>query len=122
MRHEDPALGERGANLSAGERQLLAFARALVHDPAILVLDEATSSIDTATEKVIQQALDVLRKDRTTIVVAHRLSTIRRADRIAVLEEGRVVEEGSAVELLASRGRYHRLLQLQAANRHEALT
>ena len=68
---------ERGANFSAGERQLLAFARALVHDPAILVLDEATSSIDTATEQLIQEALETLRKDRTTIVVAHRLSTIR---------------------------------------------
>ena len=109
----DAPVEERGANLSAGERQLLAFARALVHDPAILVLDEATSSIDTATEKLIQQALDALRKDRTTIVVAHRLSTIKTADHILVMRRGEVAEQGTHESLLAAGGLYRRLYELQ---------
>jgi len=109
----DAPVEERGANFSAGERQLLAFARALVHDPAILVLDEATSSIDTATEKLIQDALDAVRKDRTTIVVAHRLSTIKSADRILVMKRGRVEEQGTHAELLRQGGLYRRLYELQ---------
>jgi ATP-binding cassette subfamily B protein len=100
-------------NFSAGERQLLAFARALVHDPAILVLDEATSSIDTESERLIQDALDRLRKGRTTIVVAHRLSTIRKADRILVLHHGRAVEDGDHATLLRQDGIYRRLYELQ---------
>ena len=100
-------------NFSVGERQLLAFARALVHDPAILVLDEATSSIDTETERLIQDALDRLRAGRTTIVVAHRLSTIKNADRILVLHHGRVAESGDHATLLRQNGLYRRLYELQ---------
>jgi len=113
----DAPVEERGANFSAGERQLLAFARAVVHEPAILVLDEATSSIDTATEKLIQEALEVMRKDRTTIVVAHRLSTIKSADQILVMRRGQVAERGTHEELLQRDGIYRRLYELQV--RHE---
>jgi ABC-type multidrug transport system fused ATPase/permease subunit len=109
----DAPVEERGANFSAGERQLLAFARALVHDPAILVLDEATSSIDTETERLIQDALEAMRRGRTTIVVAHRLSTVRSADRILVMQRGAVREAGTHAELLRADGLYRRLYQLQ---------
>lgn len=109
----DHPVQERGVNFSVGERQLLAFARALVHDPAILVLDEATSSIDTETERLIQDALERLREGRTTIVVAHRLSTIRKADHILVLHHGRVAESGDHRTLLAHGGLYRRLYELQ---------
>lgn len=109
----DSTVEERGQNLSVGERQLIAFARALVHDPAVLVLDEATSSIDSGTEKLIQDALETMRKGRTTIVVAHRLSTIRSADQILVLKRGRVEESGTHAELIAEGGLYHRLYELQ---------
>jgi ATP-binding cassette subfamily B multidrug efflux pump len=110
----DAPVEERGSNFSAGERQLLAFARALVHDPAILILDEATSSIDTATEQLIQGALDTLRRDRTTIAVAHRLSTIRSADKILVMQRGVVKEQGTHAELLREDGLYRRMYELQA--------
>lgn len=109
----DSPIEERGSNLSVGERQLLAFARAVVHDPAVLVLDEATSSIDTATEQLIQKALDRMRKGRTTIVVAHRLSTIRSADQILVLQRGQVHEQGDHASLLERDGLYRKLYQLQ---------
>ena len=109
----DSPIEERGANLSVGERQLLAFARAVVHDPAVLVLDEATSSIDTATEQLIQEALLDMRQGRTTIVVAHRLSTIRSADEILVLQKGRVHERGTHAELLERDGLYKKLYELQ---------
>lgn len=109
----DAWVEERGANFSAGERQLMAFARALVHDPAILVLDEATSSIDTETERLIQEAVETLRRDRTTLVVAHRLSTIRSADQILVMQRGRVVERGTHESLLAGDGLYRRMYELQ---------
>jgi ABC-type multidrug transport system fused ATPase/permease subunit len=99
-------LGERGARLSLGQRQLVAFARALLADPRILILDEATSSVDIGTERRIEEALDVLLADRTAFIIAHRLSTIRDADLIVVLEHGRVVEQGSHDELLAARGLY----------------
>ena len=99
-------LGERGARLSVGQRQLVAFARALVADPRILILDEATSSVDISTERTIERALRVLLADRTAFVIAHRLSTIRHADLIVVLEHGRVVEQGKHDELLARRGFY----------------
>ncbi len=109
----DHDVQERGVNFSVGERQLLAFARALVHDPAILVLDEATSSIDTETELLIQDALETLRRGRTTIVVAHRLSTIRNADQILVLHHGRIRERGDHHALLRQNGMYRRLYELQ---------
>lgn len=104
---------ERGGNLSVGQKQLLSFARALAFDPAILVLDEATSSVDTETEMRIQDALVRLMKGRTSLVIAHRLSTIVGADRILVVHHGRIVEEGTHRALLARRGIYHRLCQLQ---------
>jgi ABC-type multidrug transport system fused ATPase/permease subunit len=99
-------LGERGARLSVGQRQLIAFARALLADPRILILDEATSSVDISTERTIEQALNVLLADRTAFVIAHRLSTIRHADLIVVLEHGRMVEQGKHDDLLARRGFY----------------
>jgi ABC-type multidrug transport system fused ATPase/permease subunit len=108
-------LRERGSNLSTGQRQLLAFARVLAYDPAILVLDEATSSVDTETEMLIQEALDTLMRDRTSLVIAHRLSTIEHSDRIIVLHHGVIREIGTHLELVAARGIYHRLYELQYA-------
>jgi ABC-type multidrug transport system fused ATPase/permease subunit len=105
----DTQIEERGARLSAGQRQLLAFARALVADPALLILDEATSSVDLRTEARIEEALATLLRGRTSIVIAHRLSTIREADRIVVVEDGRIVEQGSHEVLLATGGRYAQL-------------
>jgi ATP-binding cassette subfamily B protein len=104
---------ERGATLSVGQKQLLSFARALAHDPRVLVLDEATSSVDTETEQLIQDALRVLLKGRTAIVIAHRLSTIQNVDEILVMHKGRIRERGTHQELLAERGIYWRLYQLQ---------
>lgn len=106
-------VGERGRNLSTGQRQLLAFARVLAHDPHILVLDEATSSVDTATEALIQDAIVKLMSGRTAIVIAHRLSTVQHADRIIVMHHGEIRETGTHQELLARRGLYYRLYQLQ---------
>lgn len=106
-------VGERGVNLSVGQRQLVAFARALLANPRILILDEATSSVDTETELVIQQALERLLAGRTAFVIAHRLSTITRADLILVVDAGHIVERGTHAELLASRGKYYRLYAMQ---------
>jgi ATP-binding cassette subfamily B protein len=104
---------ERGATLSVGQKQLLAFARALAYDPEILILDEATSSIDTESEQLIQRAIERMLKGRTSIVIAHRLSTIRNADKILVMHKGRVREQGTHQELLELGGIYFRLYQLQ---------
>ena len=109
----DTELSERGQNLSQGQRQLLAFARVLAADPEILVLDEATASIDTETELLIQDALRKLTAGRTSIIIAHRLQTIQEADRVLVLQGGRVVELGTHEELIASEGLYHTLHSLQ---------
>ena len=104
---------ERGATLSVGQRQLISFARALAHNPQFLILDEATSSVDTQTESLIREALDRLLAGRTALVIAHRLSTIQHADRILVFHKSRLREEGTHQELLARRGIYYRLYQLQ---------
>ena len=105
----DTELEERGVNLSIGQRQLISFARALARDPRILILDEATANVDTETELHIQQTLERLMRGRTSFVIAHRLSTVRNADRIVVLDQGRIVEQGTHSELLAKQGLYHEL-------------
>ena len=112
---------ERGAGLSVGQKQLISFARALAFDPALLILDEATSSIDTETEQLIQRAIERVMRDRTSIVVAHRLSTIQNADRIIVLHHGEIREQGTHQELLAERGFYWKLYKLQYADSREVL-
>ena len=109
----DTMVSERGSTFSVGQRQLVSFARALAHNPRFLILDEATSSVDTRTEIMIREALDRLLTGRTAIVIAHRLSTIQNADRILVFHKGRLREQGTHQELLAERGIYYRLYQLQ---------
>ena len=107
-------IGERGVKLSGGQRQRLAIARAILADPKIIILDEATSNLDTEREVLIQKSLDKLVKDRTTIVIAHRLSTIRKADQILVVEAGKIVERGTHDTLIAEKGRYYDLYTYQA--------
>ncbi len=104
---------ERGNILSAGERQLLSFARTMLADPRIIILDEATASIDTETELKIQHALKTLLQGRTAIMIAHRLSTIREADNIIVLEQGRILEQGNHMALMDARGKYYELVKTQ---------
>ncbi|MEA3265795.1 MAG: ABC transporter ATP-binding protein [Candidatus Fermentibacteria bacterium] len=112
----DTVMAERGATLSTGQKQLVCFARALAHDPRILILDEATSNVDPTTEQLIQRAIDTLMKGRTSIIVAHRLSTIQKCDEIIVIDSGRIMERGTHQELLARRGIYYNLYLLQWGN------
>ena len=108
----DTVILERGSNVSLGQRQLLSFARAILSDPRILILDEATSSIDSYTELRVQEALKTILKDRTAIVIAHRLSTVRGADRIIVLNNGTIIEDGNHEELMQSKSLYHHLYNM----------
>jgi ABC-type multidrug transport system fused ATPase/permease subunit len=105
----DTDVGERGASLSMGQRQLVALARVLLKDPAIFILDEATASVDPFTEAQIQEGLETLMRDRTAIIIAHRLSTVKHADRIIVMDHGAIIEEGRHAELLARGGHYAEL-------------
>ena len=118
----DTMLGERGNNLSQGQRQLIAIARAALADPRILILDEATSSVDTRTERLIQKALGELMRGRTSFVVAHRLSTIRNADQVLVVMDHRIVERGTHQELLAMRGNYYEMYTSNTLARRDEVT
>ncbi|MCA9154902.1 MAG: ATP-binding cassette domain-containing protein, partial [Planctomycetales bacterium] len=111
----ESVIGERGVKLSGGQRQRLAIARALLADPKILILDEATSNLDTESEQLIQQSLQLLMRGRTSFVIAHRMSTVALADRIAVLEDGQLVEIGTHDELMAVSSRYRRMVELQTS-------
>jgi subfamily B ATP-binding cassette protein MsbA len=115
----DTEIGENGARLSGGQRQRLAIARALLKDAPVLILDEATSALDSESERQVQAALDVLMKNRTTLVIAHRLSTVERADRIVVLQHGVIVEAGTHKDLLAGNGFYAQFYKLQFATEGE---
>jgi subfamily B ATP-binding cassette protein MsbA len=109
----DTRVGERGGNLSGGQRQRVAIARAILKNPDVMILDEATSALDSESERSVQEALDHLLENRTAIVVAHRLSTVNNADRIIVLQDGQIIEQGSHEELLSIKGVYQNLVHLQ---------
>ncbi len=109
----DTLLGERGAGLSGGERQRLSIARAVLKNPSILFLDEATAAVDSETESLIQDAIDNLIRGRTTLMIAHRLSTLRKANKIIVVDKGEILEMGTPEELMAMKGKYYKLIQIQ---------
>ena len=115
----DTIVGERGMFLSGGQRQRLAIARAILVNAPVLILDEATSALDAESERLVQRAIANLVRDRTTIVIAHRLSTVRRADVIVVMEAGRIIEMGTHTELLSKEGQYRKLYELQFADEEE---
>lgn len=112
----DTMVGDRGSRLSGGQRQRVSIARAILKNPPVLILDEATSALDTESERLVQEALERLMKDRTTIVIAHRLSTITNADKICVMQDGRIIEQGTHADLMARKGHYHRLVMLQSTD------
>ena len=114
----DAWLPERGATLSLGERQLISFARALAFDPKVLVLDEATSNVDSETEQMIQNAMKVVSRKRTTFIIAHRLSTIQHADQIIILEEGNIMEQGNHQSLMDMNGIYAEMFDMQVMDRN----
>ncbi len=112
-------VGERGVKLSGGQRQRIAIARVFLKDPAVVILDEATSSLDSESERLVERAMEELLRGRSTLIIAHRLSTVRRADRVVVLDAGRVIEEGSHTQLLADNGLYARLYRVQFPDARE---
>jgi ABC-type multidrug transport system fused ATPase/permease subunit len=114
------AVGERGGTLSVGQRQLLAFIRAYLYNPGILILDEATSSVDTESEEMIQKATEKITENRTSIIIAHRLATIQKSDRIMVVDDGKIIESGSHSELLKKNGFYKNLYDMQFATELES--
>jgi ABC-type multidrug transport system fused ATPase/permease subunit len=109
----DTVLGERGTGLSGGERQRVSIARAVLRNPCIMIFDEATAAVDSETELLIQEAIERLIKGRTTLMIAHRLSTLRKANKILVVDEGRIIESGTPEELLAKKGKYYKLIEIQ---------
>ena len=110
----DTVLGERGVGVSGGEKQRISLARAVLKDPSILIFDEATAAVDSETEHLIQEAIDRLIAGKTTLMIAHRLSTLRRANRIIVVDGGKIIENGSPEELMALKGKYYKLVQIQS--------
>ena len=116
----DTMLGERGVGLSGGEKQRLSIARAVLKNPGVLIFDEATSAVDSETEKLIQDAIDRLIRGRTTLMIAHRLSTLRKANKIIVVDKGNIIEFGSPDELMALKGKYYQLIKIQSMSEQVA--